>query len=106
MSKQRIAELHDALDKYTGRADLVPPSLQTPEERRARIKELSIIHLASMTPDEYAAFLASVKAARDGDAAAAAQLDAAKAEGLRNKVQAEQSKPERPDDDAGAAVVY
>jgi hypothetical protein len=66
MSKVRVAELYDALDKRESRGNLLSPSLQSPEDRKKRIAELSIIHLASMAPDEWVAIQDSVKAIREG----------------------------------------
>jgi len=81
LSKQRINDLHEALDKYTLREGaLIPPSMQTPEERAARIRELGTRHLASMASDDFDSMMAEVKALRDGGAAAAADNEQKKRE--------------------------
>lgn len=109
MSKQRINELHEALHTYTTKDDLMPPSLQTPEHRRARIRELAVRHLASMPPEEFAGILADVKAEHDRDAAASKGTAEAKAEGARHGAEeraAEKAGQDAPSEESPAVTIY
>jgi len=75
MSKQKVNDIHAALMSFGAEGDHKLPVFMTPEERQARIRELSIRHLASMPREDFASIVQAVEAerasARAGQAAPA-----------------------------------
>lgn len=76
MSKVRINELYDALDKREAVGKAPDVYATDPDARRARIRSLATIHLGSMEPEEFAAVMADVQSIRAGGEAS--KLDNAK----------------------------